>query len=175
MGATSHLLQTATYNYPESTFAASTAPEDWFWRNIIPFELALDFVEGDILTTWQPTIKMSEYNLLNLRASLGFTGGVAKSSSDENRENYLGLGLGYTRRTESAFVSSFGITPTLYYLRHEPANGEQTTVGFDMHLSFLKDRLRLGLGTRDADDIDDNWLLTVGLTDLPGVVYWLTR
>ena len=175
VGASSHLLQTITYNYPKSTFAPSTAPEDWFWRNVIPFDLGLDFIEGDILATWQPTMRMSENNLLNMRISLGFTGGVAKSSSDVDRENYLGLGLGYTRRTESAFASSYGITPTWYFLKDEPANGDKTTFGFDLHMSFMKDRLRLGVGARDIDDIADTLFLTVSLTDLPGLTYWLTR
>jgi hypothetical protein len=39
----------------------------------------------------------------------------------------------------------------------------------------LKDRLRVGLGARDIDDFEDSWFLTVGLTDLPGAIYWLTR
>jgi len=118
---------------------------------------------------------MSSNNLLNIRASLGFAGGLFESSADQRRENYLGLGIGYIRRTNSAMVSSFGITPTWYHAWDQPGIGEQNTVGGDIHVSFLKDRLRVGLGTRDFNDFDNNLILTFSIVDLPGATYWLTR
>jgi len=42
-------------------------------------------------------------------------------------------------------------------------------------VSFFKDRLRLGLGVRDVNETSETWFFTVGLTDLPGLTYWLTR
>jgi hypothetical protein len=175
MGATAHLLQSATYTYPTFTFSPSTAPEGWIWRYVIPYEFSFDIFEGDILFTWQPTLALSENNLLNLRASLGFAGGLVRSSSSETRENYLGLGLGYIRRTGSTTLSSFGITPTWYHAWTEPAIGDQDTPGGDIHVSFMKDRLRVGLGTRDIRNAGDNWFLTLGVMDLPGATHWLTR
>ena len=175
MGATAHLLQSTTYKYPGVTFSPSTAPEDWIWRNIMPYELGFDVSEGDILATWQPTLAMSSNNLLNIRASLGFAGGLFESSADERRENYLGLGFGYIRRTKSAMVSSFGITPTWYHSWEKPGIGEQNTVGGEIHVSFLEDRLRVGLGTRDFNDFDEHFILTFSIVDLPGATYWLTR
>ena len=175
MGASAHLLQSATYKYPEVTFSPSTAAEDWVWRNIMPYELGFDILEGDILATWQPTMAISNNNLLNLRASLGFAGGLFRSASDERRENYFGLGFGYIHRTESATVSSVGFTPTLYHSWDQPVIGEQNTFGGDIHASFLKDRLRIGLGARDFSDFDNTWFLTFSILDLPGAAYWLTR
>jgi predicted acylesterase/phospholipase RssA len=175
MGATAHLMQTATYKYPSFTFSPSTAPEDWIWRYVMPYELAWDLVEGDILFTWQPTMALSENNLAALRVSLGYAGGLFRSSSNRNRKNYFGLGLGYIRRTGSAMISSFGITPTWYHDWSQPELGEQDTAGGDIHVSFLKDRLRVGLGTRDIRNFNDEWFLTIGVMDLPGVTYWLTR
>ncbi|MCZ6471230.1 MAG: hypothetical protein O6649_07730, partial [Gammaproteobacteria bacterium] len=175
MGATAYLLQSATYKYPEFTFSPSTAPEDWIWRNIMPYELGFDFTEGDVLLTWQPTLALSTDNLLNVRASLGFAGGLFRSSADEFRENYLALGLGYIRRTGFASISSLGFTPTWYHSWHQPGIGDQNTVGGDIFVGFLKDRLRLGLGTRNFADFENNWFLTLSLTDLPGATYWLTR
>ena len=43
------------------------------------------------------------------------------------------------------------------------------------NLSFLKDRLRMGLGARDFSDFDNTWFLTFSIMDLPGAAYWLTR
>ena len=175
MGATAHLLQSMTYRYPAFTFSPSTAAEDWIWRYVIPYELSFDLVEGDILVVWQPTLALSQKNLLNVRASLGFAGGIFNSSGTENRENYLGLGLGYIRRTGSAVISSFGFTPTWYHAWSQPSIGDQDTPGVDFSVGFLSDRLRVGLGTRDVRTFGDNWFLTLGISDLPGATYWLTR
>jgi len=175
MGASAHLLQSATYKYPGFTFSPSTAPEDWIWRNIMPYELGFDILEGDVLAIWQPTLAVSNNSLLNLRVSLGFAGGLFRSSADESRENYFALGVGYIRRTESALISSIGITPTLYRSWDQPIMGEQNTAGGDIHVSFLKDRLRVGLGARDFSDFDTTWFLTFSILDLPGATYWLTR
>lgn len=175
MGASAHLLQSATYKYPAFTFAPSTAPEDWIWRYVIPYEFGLDLVEGDILLTWQPTWRLSENNLLDTRVSFGFAGGLFESSSSRTRENYLALGLGYIRRTGSPTLSSFGITPTWYHAWTQPDIGSQDTAGGDINVSFLKDRLRVGFGTRNVKDFWDNWFLTVGIADLPGMTYWVTR
>jgi hypothetical protein len=31
------------------------------------------------------------------------------------------------------------------------------------------------LGSRDVKDAEDQWFLQIGLTDVPGLVYWLSR
>jgi hypothetical protein len=175
MGISAHVLQSTTYKYPGFTFSPSTAPEDWGWRYVMPYELGFDLNEGDILLTWQPTMALSANNLLNVRASLGFEGGLFESSEDELREDYLALGVGYIRRTGSAGVSSYGFTPTWYHAWSEPAVGDQDTAGGDIFVAFMKDRLRVGLGARDFSDASDSWFLTLSLVDLPGLTYWLTR
>ena len=175
MGVAAHSLQTATYNYPEYTFAPSTAPENWAWRNIIPYELAIDIARSDIIFTWQPTWALSNHDLLGIRASLGFFGGILESDESETRGNYGALGLGYSRQTNSATISSWGLTPSWYHTWSNPADGKQDTAGGDVHVSFFKDRLRVGLGARDFSNASDTWFLTIGLTDIPGTVYWLTR
>ncbi|GMQ76704.1 MAG: hypothetical protein BMS9Abin01_1994 [Gammaproteobacteria bacterium] len=175
MGTTAYLMQSAVYKYPSFTFSPSTAPGDWIWRYVIPYELGWDLVEGDILLTWQPTLALSANNLLDLRASFGFAGGVFRSSSNRSRKNYFGLGLGYIRRTGSTLISSFGITPTWYHALSQPEIGSRDTAGGDINVRFMKDRLRVGLGTRDIRNFGDQWFLTVSVTDLPGMTYWLTR
>ena len=112
---------------------------------------------------------------MNFRASLGFTGGLFKSDVNELRENYLGLGIGYTRRTGSATISNYGFIPTWYHYWDQPLIGDQDTLGGDIFVGFLKDRLRLGVGSRDLSNFDNNWFINVSFTDLPGAIYWLTR
>lgn len=175
VGAASFVLQSATYKSPETTFSPSTAPDNWVWRNIIPFDIGFDLMEGDLIFSWQPTMALTKKDLLGLRASLGFAGGLFTPSKDEARENYLGLGIGYTRKTSYWIASSFGITPTWYYNLKQPEIGERDTLGGEVHINFLKDRLRIGLGVRDFDDASDSVFLTLSVNDIPGLIYWLTR
>ena len=176
MGVTAFSLQSATYNYPDFAFAPSTSPENWVWRNIIPYEAAIDLTGSDLIFTWQPTWSVTSKDLLSVRASLGFTGGIVESGDETfERENYGALGLGYSRRTGTAGISSWGLTPTWYHQWNDPVVGNQDTAGGHVHVSFFKDRLRLGLGVRDVNEASETWFFTVGLTDLPGLSYWLTR
>lgn len=175
MGGTAFFMQSITYKYPDFSFAPSTAPEKWFWRNVIPYEIGFDLGEGDILLTWQPTLAISKKDLIGARLSLGFPGGLFQSSADVTRENYFATGLDYTRLTSSPYLSSYGFTPTWYHALNQPKLVDRDTVGGDIHMSILKNRMRFAIGTRDFENASDNWYLTVGITDLPGMIYWLTR
>jgi len=175
MGASALVLRTATYKYPKFTFSPSTAPEDWFWRNIIPYETAFDFNDGDLLFLWQPTWNFKTTNA-GIRFGLGFAGGVFNSNASERRENYGILGLDLTRIAKTAIFSGYGITPAVYHNWRNPEDGDQTTFGFGVHANLFNNRLRIGLGARDAvHDADDTIFLTIGIADLPGLVYWLSR
>ena len=176
MGAAAFALQSATYTYPGFTFAPSTAPESWVWRNIIPYEIAIDLNDSDLIFTWQPTWALTRRDLLSVRASIGLAGGVVQSDVGSfSREDYGALGLGYSRRTKSKGVSSWGVTPTWYHRWNEPPLGEQDTLGGHVHVSFFEDRLRLQLGMRDIDNTSNTWFFTLGFADIPGWVYWLTQ
>lgn len=175
MGTGAYALQTITYEYPKLTWAPSVAPEQWVWRNVIPYELAFDLVQGDLLIAWQPTWHMSRRDNLAVRAALGFAGGLFESTAARERENYISIGLDYTRLTGWKAVSGWGVTPAWYHNWRKPEVGKQDTLGFDVHVTFLKNRLRVGLGARDAGDVGDTWFLTIGIADLPGLAYWLTR
>ncbi|MBT8128130.1 MAG: patatin-like phospholipase family protein [Gammaproteobacteria bacterium] len=176
MGIAAYSWQTVTYNYPDYTFAPSTAPENWIWRNLIPHEFAFDVVDRDLLFTWQPTWALSHQDLLAVRASLGVAEGIINQAPEEiARKNYGALGLSYIRRNNSTTLSSWGITPTWYHKWDDPGVVSQDTLGGDVHVSFFNDKLRVGLGARDFNYISDTWFVTVGLTDIPGLTYWLTR
>jgi hypothetical protein len=175
MGAGAFVLRTATYKYPKFTFSPSTAPESWFWRNIIPYETAFDLVDGDILLFWQPTWNFKTTNA-GIRLGLGFVGGVINSNVVERRENYGTIGLDLTRTLNTGIFSGWGVTPAVYHDWQKPTIGEQTSFGFDVHANLFKDRVRISLGARDViHDADDTIFLTIGIADLPGLVYWLSR
>ena len=175
MGATAFVLQSSTYKHHQFSFSPSTAPDNWFWRNLIPYELAFDLSEGDLMLTWQPTYALSKRDLLGIRGTLGFPGGLFQSSADTARENYLGVGIDYTRLSTSPYISSYGFTPTWYHAFNQPENFDRDTFGGDIHIGVLKDRMRIGVGTRNFDRASDAFFFTIGITDIPGMVYWLTR
>lgn len=175
LGATSHVLRSATYKYPSFSFAPSTAPDDWFWRNLVPFEVGFDLVDGDFMLTWQPTWALGANTALGIRGTIGVAGGLISPSASDPRENYLLLGLDFTRATGNQLWSSWGAMAGWYHTFHSPEMGRQDAPAADFHLGFFKDRIRLGLGARDINDANNSWFLTVGVADLPGLIYWLTR
>jgi hypothetical protein len=175
MGAGALAMRTITYQHPRFTFSPSTAPDDWIWRNLIPFETAFDTVDGDLLLFWQPTWNFKHVNA-GLRFGLGFTGGLVNSNADEDRENFATLGLDLTHMQKLAFFSGWGITPAVYHSWKNPQVGDQTTFGLDAHANLLANRLRISLGARDiVNDADGTVFVTIGITDLPGIIYWLSR
>ena len=75
-----------------------------------------------------------------------------------------------------AFFSGWGITPAVYHSWKNPEIGDQTTFGLDVHANLLANRLRISLGARDiVNDANDTFFVTIGITDLPGIIYWLSR
>jgi len=176
MGAGSYILRTANYKYPQFAFSPSTAPDHWFWRNLIPYEFGLDLAEGDLQLTWQPTWSLSKKSKLGIRGTISIAGGLLNSAEvAADRKDYVSLGLDYSRLTRSGLVSSWGLTPYWFHTIKEPAIAKQDTFGADFHVGLLENRLRIGLGARDVNDMGDTWFLVVGITDIPGLVYWLTR
>jgi len=175
VGAGALALRTATYKYPAYTFSPSTAPDSWIWRNIIPYEAAFDLSEGDSLVFWQPTWRIGDF-LVGTRMGLGFTGGLFTSNADASRENYGVLGLDLTKMEQTWVLSGWGITPAVYHKWESPTSGNQTTFGADVHINLFRNRLRFSLGARDLlDNAGDTIYTTIGLTDLPGLVYWLSQ
>ena len=175
LGVAAWGLQTATYKYPPFAFAPSTAPERWIWRNLIPYEVAVDIVESDLSVFWQPTWNVGGKTNLGIRFGLGFAGGFLQSSNSVSKGNYGTAGFDVSFLTKTAGVSSYGFTPAVFHVWDDPGVVDQTTIGFDVHAGFLKNRVRVGLGARDATAFRETWFLTLSIADLPGMIYWMTR
>lgn len=175
MGAGAYVLQSASYRYPGFAFAPSVAPPSWGWRNVIPFELAMDFAGNDMVLSWQPTVSLDRRNNLGLRLGLGLSRGLVTSDPDEEDDSYASLGLDYTHLTQGSMLSSWGAAPIYFYTFDETAVANQSSLGFGVHLGFLKNRLRISAGLRDVSETDDSFFVLIGIADLPGAIYWLTR
>jgi hypothetical protein len=45
-----------------------------------------------------------------------------------------------------------------------------------VHVNLIKNRVRISLGARDLiNDAENTVFLTIGIADLPGLVYWMSR
>lgn len=175
MGVTAHILQSTTYKYPDFTFAPSTAPENWFWRNIIPYEVGVDMAESDFMMVWQPTWSLGETSTLGLRISYSVAGGLLQSIPAA-RPDYVTVGTEWSRLTGKGVLSSWGITPSYVHRLGTPVSGGAVgTIGLEAHVGLFENRLRVGFGTINTNAADKTWRLTVAITDLPGWTYWLTR
>jgi predicted acylesterase/phospholipase RssA len=172
IGGAAYALRSATFKYQPFEFAPSTAPRYWRWRNLIPYELAFDLVEGRGHFVWQPTWALSRSNILGLRITVPVTGNLVVSST---RVNYYALGLDYTYLTGKYLISGFGFTPGYYHNLDTISGSTSDTVGADIHVGVLKNKLRLALGVRDLGSTQNTWFIQVSLTDLPGIAYWLSR
>jgi hypothetical protein len=127
------------------------------------------------LLLWQPTWSLAPDSLLALRGGFGFSRGFLDAKGAQERGNYALLGPQLTRLTSRPLLSSWGAMAGVYYAFDTPLSGSRRTPGGDIHLGLFKDRVRLSLGSRNLREAADNWFLTVGITDLPGLIYWLTR
>ncbi len=107
---------------------------------------------------------------------LGFTGGLLRQKSDEDRGNFRVLGLNSTRIERTSLFFGLEITPAAYHNWKDYENSDQTSFGLDVHVNFLKNRLRVNLGARDViNNLGNTAFLTIAIADLPGLVYWLSR
>ncbi|KPJ95883.1 MAG: hypothetical protein AMJ53_01865 [Gammaproteobacteria bacterium SG8_11] len=175
MGGASFVLRSSTYKYPKFDFSPSTAPPNWTWRYVIPYEIAFDLAGGGLHLAWQPSWALSKSDVLGVRGSLAFTKGIVGEGSLETRDNYFSLGLNYSRLTGKSVLSSYGITPGYYRYFQTPDSGNGDFFGGEVHLGVLQNKIRFALGTRDFDRTTNQWYLLFGVTDIPGIVYWFTR
>jgi len=175
MGAMAVTLQTGTYKYPPIDLAPSTAPKLWWGRYLIPYEIAFDTGDGDTLLLWQPTIALTSRDNLAIRTGFGFAGGILQSKSTESLSNYLTLGLDYTRLTPWWVFSSWGANAAWFHNWDQRELAKTDFLGADVHIGLMKNRLRISAGVRDVTDGPTTWFLTLGVTDVPGLTYWLTR
>jgi hypothetical protein len=64
----------------------------------------------------------------------------------------------------------------VYHNWQDPEIGDQTTFGGDVHVTLFKNRLRISAGVRDViNDFENTVFFTVGIADIPGLVYWLSQ
>ena len=154
------------------TFNNSTAP-DYSWQAWLPNEIAVDARNGGLDVSWEPSVNIG---------NRGFALGLKLTPIQFNRYggneiwfSHADLFVAYRRR---GIVSSFGAGPTLTYTWEEWSGHPRASVGASAYVGFLQDKLRITAGTLSysGDTFPgDKIYLNFGLTDIPGIVYWLSK
>lgn len=164
-------LAAHTYIKEEERFTLnqSTAPEG-HWMTWLPYEVAVDARNGGLDVSWEPSLALARRQLsLNAKITpfeLNRFGG------EEIWFSHLDAFLTFRR---TGFFSSFGIGPTWTMTWKEWPGHERQTLGASVFFGFAQDKLRLTAGVMSFDKDDfrgDQYYINVGITDIPGFVYW---
>lgn len=156
----------------EFTLNSSTAP-DFSWQAWLPYEIAVDARNGGLDVSWEPSVNLGDkgYGLALKVTPVRFNrfGGqdIWFSSAD----------LFFAYRRQGLF-SSVGAGPTFSYTWQQWPDSTQTSVGASAYVGLLQDKLRVTAGAMSGIQgtfPGDTYYLNFGLTDIPGIVYWLSK
>ena len=155
--------------YPRLDLDPSTIPGESLARydpgrrllaHLIPYRIGLDVHEAGISLSWvEPALRLSRHvSLLSEVSPIDYESSQGRISS------------------------TVGLLPTVHVLGASFSAGPRLSVywadgslaaGAEVRVSFLQDRLALGVGTRDFPLQNQNVFILVSLADLNGAAYWL--
>ncbi|KPK48129.1 MAG: hypothetical protein AMS22_15820, partial [Thiotrichales bacterium SG8_50] len=102
--------------------------------------MGFDLVDGDFMLTWQPTWALGANTALGIRGTIGVAGGLISPSASDPRENYLLLGLDFTRATGNQLWSSWGAMAGWYHKQLVPDRRGGRSSGSHLLANALKPR-----------------------------------
>lgn len=149
----------------------SAAPAD-SWMNWLPYEIGADYRNGGLVVSWLPGVDLSENVSLDFKVTPAH---LNRFAGDTIWFSQADLYLSYQRK---GIFSSFGVGPTYTYSWKEWPGAKQSNVGASVYVGILHDKLRFSFGQRSFDDngfAGDSTYLYISITDIPGLVYWLTK
>ncbi len=149
----------------------SAAPE-YSWETLLPYELGVDLRNGGPMVAWQPSLTFGPSWALDSRVTPLF---LNRYANNDILFAQYDLFLSYRR---NGLISSMGIGPTLTYTWSDWPGHPRTALGSSIYLGFMQDKLRLSAGTRGGSEVDfpgNSVYLSLSITDIPGMVYWLRR
>jgi len=154
------------------SLSQSSAPSPGAWV-LAPYEIGIDVRNGGMVGSWEPSWNVAGKHFLNLKLM----------PYDNNRYGEYDvhmsqLELIYKYRTGFG-ISSIGIAPTWNHT-YKDWGGEtrRNNLGLAVHIGLLADKLRFSIARRSFDSDyfpGDNFYMTLSLTDVQGLVYWLHK
>jgi predicted acylesterase/phospholipase RssA len=137
---------------------------------------------------WQPTFHLSDRVMIQAPTSLTRWSGL-REASDSTVTTYLRTGLGVAQKLGGFKLQSVGVAvrPTISSIWFKgrgfgwwPRPEFERMIGYEMSFQLLAGKAKLtayytGSGLEKFDGTAGRSGLMVGLTDIPGIAYWLIR
>jgi predicted acylesterase/phospholipase RssA len=138
----------------------------------LPYEVAYDVFNTGWSVSWEPSWMFSRPWSLNVKIT---PFGYQKLNGE--RTEYSQFDVLLSHKNESSFFSSWGVGPGYNHLDMESTAADSNNAGLAVYAGFFGDKLRLTLGRRAPSDkfSGDELYMYLGLTDLPGISYWVRR
>ncbi|MES0371547.1 MAG: patatin-like phospholipase family protein [Mariprofundaceae bacterium] len=160
----------SVYRDETRLFTASSAPTDSFWFRLLPYEIAVDSANGGTFVAyeWQ-LLPLPHQFSLRLKASPFIW---YRSSGIISRSSQLDPAIQY--RFNNGL--NVGLAPTVNFSWSKPGEDVPINYGVAGYIGYV-DKFRITSGVRSlhGDFGGKNFYVLIGITDLPGIAYWLTR
>ena len=102
---------------------------------------------------------------------------VAVQRAGNQRKMFSQIDILASFKVADSLISSWGFGPTYSRLRSPQPDARQENIGMAAYVDLLGDKLRLTLGKRaeTGDFFGDEIYVYIGITDIPGISYWVNR
>lgn len=155
----------------EITFNVSSAP-DFSWQAWLPDEIAVDARNGGLDLSWYQGLKIgNEGWRWDVKFSPVRVNDSARSGGKRVWFSQTDFLVSYKKH---GMFSAIGAGPSATWTWKHWPGAKQLSYGAAMYMGFVEDKIRLTLGVQDfsADFPGDNFYITIGINDVPGLVYW---
>ncbi|HEY6873217.1 MAG TPA: patatin-like phospholipase family protein [Geobacteraceae bacterium] len=161
-----------TYIHDEKrlTLSPSSAPNDK-WQNFLPYEAFFDIKNGGLALSWEPRLHLGNDLFLSFKATpIGY-------NKFGNDWIWFSQGDLYAMYNEQNNMYSVGAGPTINSTWDTWPGHKRVNYGAAI-FGGLFNKLRLTLGLRSFERGGfggDNMYIQLGITDIPGIGYWLFK
>ena len=128
--------------------------------HLLPYRISLDVAKGGLALSWfEPRLQFLPWLSLQTQVDL------LELDSDARLSTTLGA-----LPTVTAFGLSLSAGPRWSWRAGEDVH----TPGWMVRLAVAQERLSIGVGWRSLAAAERTWFVTLGVSDLNGLAYWLT-
>jgi predicted acylesterase/phospholipase RssA len=148
----------------------STGKDDWF--KLLPYEISYDLSNNGWGAAWEPRWQVRDHWSLNFKLTP-----IAVQRANNQRKMFSQVDILASFKVADSLISSWGMGPTYSKLRSPQPDARQENIGVAAYIGLLGDKLRLTVGKRaeTGDFFGDETYVYIGITDIPGISYWVKR
>lgn len=172
-GFASHGIERFLGEEKSFTLNRSTAKNSWF--KLLPYEIGVDIrsAHKEWAVSWEPQLLLTPRFGLNLKimpfaVDRTITGDIFEFTQADLLFNY---------KQRNKILSSFGLGMNINYTYDQEPDSRQTNLGATCQFGLI-DVFRITFGYRSmfgGDFAGEDYFFQIGLTDISGIIYWITR